>query len=71
MSRLLVLPGFPATNGGGQEGLGKGIDTATGFTVTPSGIVATPAAIRVLVEAALVGNGGIPILSLYRPPNQM
>jgi hypothetical protein len=70
MPAVLFSPGFPVTNGGGQEGLGKGIDTATGFRVTPSGIVATPAAIRVLVEAALVGNGPTPILGLYRPPNQ-
>jgi hypothetical protein len=70
MPAVLFSPGFPVTNGGGQEGLGKGIDTATGFSVTPSGIVATPAAIRVLVEAALAGNGPTPILGLYRPPNQ-
>jgi hypothetical protein len=70
MPASLLLPGFPNTNGPGQEGLGVGVDTVTGFSVTPNGIVATPAAIRVLVEAALVGNGGIPILGLWRQPNQ-
>lgn len=71
MPAVLFSPGFPVTNGGGQEGLGKGIDTATGLTVTPNGTVATPAAVRTLVEAALVGNGGVPILGLWRQPNQM
>lgn len=70
MPAVLFSPGFPVTNGGGQEGLGKGIDTATGFAVTPNGIVATPAAIRTLVELALTGAGGQPILGLWRQPQQ-
>jgi hypothetical protein len=70
MPALLLLPNFPVANGGGQEGLGKGIDTATGFAVTPDGTVATPAAIRALVEAALVNGGSQPILALWRQPNQ-
>lgn len=70
MPAVLFSPGFPVTNPIGTEGLGKNIDVVTLQTVTPSGIVATPAAIRVLVEAALAGNGPTPILGLYRPPNQ-
>jgi hypothetical protein len=71
MSGLLILPNFPNTNGMGTEALGKGVDTVTGLTVTPDGTLGTPAQIRVLVEAALVGNGNHTVLGLYRPPNQI
>lgn len=69
MSRLL-LPGFPVTNAGGTEGLGVGIDTATGLTVAPNGTTGTPAQIRALVEAGLAaGASSIFMAQLWRQPN--
>jgi hypothetical protein len=70
MSGLLVLPGFPVTNAGGTEGLGVGIDTATGFTVAPDGTVATPVAIKALIAAELAaGASTLALAKLYRQPN--
>jgi len=70
MDGLLLLPGFPVTNAGGTEGLGKGVDTATGLTVTPDGTVGTPAQIRVLIEAALAAGQPMTVIAkLWRQPN--
>lgn len=70
MPALLLLPNFPVANGGGQEGLGKGIDTATGLTVTPNGTLGTPAQVRTLVEAGLAaGASSIFMAQLWRQPN--
>ena len=71
MPSLLLLPGFPNTNGPAQEGLGKGIDTVTGFVVTGDGFVGTPAQVRTLAEAAIAGNGPHTLVGIYRPPNQI
>jgi hypothetical protein len=70
MPALLLTSGFPVTNSGGSEGLGKGIDTATGFTVTPNGTVNTPAQIRTQIETALAANAStLFIAQLWRQPN--
>jgi hypothetical protein len=71
MPALTLTPGFPSVNPIGSEGLGKGIDVVTLQTTAPDGTVATPADVRMLVEAALQGNGNQPVLSLYRQPNQI
>jgi hypothetical protein len=67
----LILPfGFPVTNAGGTEGLGVGVDTATGLTVCPDGTVGTPAQIRALIEAALAAGQPMAVIAkLWRQPN--
>lgn len=57
MSGLLVPYGFPVTNAGGTEGLGKLIDTATGLTVAPNGTTGTPAAIAADIAAVYAAEG--------------
>ncbi len=70
MSGLLLLPGFPVTNAGGTEGLGVGVDTATGFTVTPNGTVDTPVQIQAQIKAALTaGASMLFIAQLWRQPH--
>jgi hypothetical protein len=70
MPALLLLPGFPNTNGPGTEGLGVGVDTVTGLTVRPDGVLGTPAQVRTAVEAALTaGESSIALAMLWRQPN--
>ena len=57
MSGLLVPYGFPTVNAGGTEGLGKLVDTATGFVTTPnSQITDTPANVAKAISAVLAGE---------------
>ena len=70
MPALLLSPGFPVTNGGGQEGLGVGVNTATLQTVTPNGTVGTVAEINALIATELAGaNRTIRLAQLWRSPN--
>lgn len=66
MSGLLVPYGFPATQAPGTEGLGKNVDTTTLTTVTPNGIVETPAALQTQITQTLQ-EGGKLIFPLWRP----
>lgn len=70
MSGLLVLPGFPATEAGGYEMLGKGVDSTTGLALQPNGITNTPAAIIAEVSAAWAAGSPTLLISQYwRQPN--
>jgi hypothetical protein len=66
MSGLLVPYGFPTTQAGGTEGLGKNVDTATLNTVAPNGKVETPAALQTDINTTLT-NGGQNVFALWRP----
>jgi hypothetical protein len=65
MSGLLVPLGFPTTNAGGTEGLGKLVDTATGLAVAPNGETGTPAQIAKRVSDVL-NQGGQNVFGLLR-----
>ena len=64
----LILPfGFPVTNAGGTEGLGVGVDTATGRIVAPNGTTyASQAALDAAVLEAL--TNGQSVFGLVRNP---
>jgi hypothetical protein len=57
MSGLLLPYNFPATQAGGTEGLGVGVNTATLLTVAPNGTVGTQAQIQADIAAVLAAGG--------------
>ena len=66
MSGLLVPYGFPNTQAGGTEGLGKNVDTRTLIITAPNGTVGTPVALQTLTTQ-VADNGQQNILALWRP----
>lgn len=66
MSGLLMVYGFPATQAGGTEGLGKDVRTDLLTTVAPNGTSLTPKALQALTTTVL-DNGGANVLALWKP----
>lgn len=65
MSGLLVPYGFPTTEAGGTEGLGKLVNTVTLTQATPNGTSGTAAQIATDVAQALQA-GGCSVIGLLR-----
>ena len=66
MSGLLVPLGFPTTQAGGTEGLGKDVNTATLTTVSPNGQSLTPAALQAQI-IAVSDQGQQNVFALWKP----
>lgn len=66
MSGLLVPYGFPTTQAGGTEGLGKYVRTDLLTTVSPNGQSLTPAALQTQITTVLNG-GNANVFALWKP----
>jgi hypothetical protein len=63
----LILPlGFPVTQAGGTEGLGKDVRTDLHTTVSPNGQSLTPAALQSEITTVL-NQGGANVFALWKP----
>jgi hypothetical protein len=66
MSGILLPYGFPTTQAGGTEGLGKDVRTDLLTTTSPNGQSLTPAALQTQI-ATVADQGQQSVFALWKP----